>query len=108
MTITYNIFNSIDSSPLVEITMPWDYRRAVKGFYSDFWKAYRRVCASNHKLEKQNVRAAITRNKIRTNRGKITLPSGTMFDFPFDMNTVDFKIVNLHLDALSLSRGGGN
>lgn len=87
--------------------MPWDYQKAVKGFYSNLCRHFKASCASSVKLDKRHLKAKLVRqNNVNTNRFEISFPSGVKFNSPFDLNKVDFKIINLHLEALSLSCGG--
>jgi hypothetical protein len=103
MTITFNIYNAIDSQQIVIITMPWDYRKAVTGFYSTIWKGFKTSCASSAKMDKRFLRAKIVKTKGVTSRLEIAFRSGVLFNSPFDLNSTDFKIINLHLEALQLS-----
>ncbi len=106
MTITLHIYNSIDSKTIMAIMMPWDYRKAITGFYSGLWKYFKIVCASNEKIDKRFLRMKIIMNKkFITDRFEITFPSGMKFNSPFDLNATDFKIIGLHLEALKLSVG---
>ena len=86
--------------------MPWDYTKAVKGFYSNFWRRVKTGCATNAKLDKMFVKAKIVIGTSNTDRFEMTFPSGMKFNSPFDLNETDFKIIDLHLQALSLSVGG--
>ena len=83
--------------------MPWDYRKAAKGFYSNYWKLMKIKCASSVKLDKMFVKARIVITKSKTDRFEIIFPSGVKFNSPFDLTETDFKIIDLHLQALSLS-----
>lgn len=103
MTITYNFYNSIDSKNILVIELPWEYKRAIKGFYSNIFKDFKRETASISKIDKRFIRAAIKRLDIDSDRFKITLRSGVTFNAPFDLTPIDFKIINLHLDALQLT-----
>lgn len=103
MTITYDIFNSIDSKNIMRISMPWEYRKAMKGFYSNLWRDFKTNCASNQKMDKRFVKVKIVRHKVQTDRLEITYPSGLKLTAPFDLSEVDFKIINLHLEAAQLA-----
>lgn len=103
MTITYHIFNSIDSKNIMTISMPWEYRKAIKGFYSNLWRDFKTSCASSQKLDKLFVKAKIIRNKVQTDRLEISYPSGLKLNAPFELSVIDFKIINLHLEAAQLA-----
>lgn len=85
--------------------MPWDYRKARHGFYSRFWKDFKIACASAQKLDKIFLRAKITRKIVNFDKDRqvIIFPNGLKLDSPFNLNAIDFKIINLHLEALQLS-----
>lgn len=102
MIITYQVFNSLDSSDIVKVTLPWSYKRAAKGFYSKLWSDLKTSCAKG--IDKKHIRAKIsTDTKVRTDRMEFCFASGAKFNAPFDLNETDFKIINLHLDALNLA-----
>lgn len=103
MTITFHIFNQIDSKYIMNIIMPWDYRKAINGYYSNLWRSFKVSCASSSKLDKRFVRLKIRRDRINTSRLVINFPSGIRLDSPFDLTPIDFKIINLHLQAIELT-----
>jgi hypothetical protein len=104
MTITYQIFNSLNSINILRIEMPWDYQRAAKGFYSSAWKNLKIECANNCKLDKRFIKAQIAKTRKITSRMIVTMPNGVVFNSPFDLSSTDKRIIDLHLQALMLSK----
>ncbi len=107
MRISFQIFNSINSEQLITVVLPFDYKRAIKGFYSGLWKDLKTSCATSYKIDKRFIRMRCLKDKspIKSNRMLVLFPSGFRLDSPFDLNPIDFKIINLHLEALELSKG---
>lgn len=102
-TITLRIYNKFFNKTIVTYKFPFDKTKAMSGWYSDFWRDTKIDIANSEGCDKNWIRLKWYMKNEETDRAIAEFPSGTKMDAPFNLNKVDIKILQLHLEALKLA-----
>ena len=105
-TIIITVRNTFLQTELAKYILPYNPKKAMFGWYSDFWKTQRLIHANVEKIDKNFIRAKIAFEEKQTDRMKIIFPSGAGLDAPFNLKAIDCDIIGLHLEALRLAKFG--
>ena len=101
--IVMRFYNSFFNTEIMRVKMPYDMRLSMNGFYSSKWRKLKIELANQEQIDKNFIRLKYWFESEVSDRMVITLKSGIVFNSPFEMNKTDYKIIDLHLEALKLS-----
>lgn len=101
-TITFTFINSLIDEELFHWTMPYDPRKAIFGFYSEFYKTQMEFAKQEIRMEGVWIKSSVRISSKKTDR-IIFHRKGFELDLPKDFKPKDIDIVLLHLEAKRLS-----
>jgi hypothetical protein len=102
-TLIFDIENKFIEEPIYTVTMPFDPRRAMKGFYSKYFMKLKSMLSKDENVPAKFIGIKIKRDPKKSNgRVQINLPSGAILNYPDDVDEYDLKIIKAQLDVMKM------